>query len=294
MVAAQSIDDHGLVYLLGDLPDEPESAYFSTGFPELDPHWQLDAGQFVVVGSKPNVGKTAFLSQLISNIASFDQRVGLIDFESKREKTKERLWRLFLPRVHPDLDSKAAHAKSIANGSVLAVTFDLIAPGKKAEPTIDYVLDIIKIMASQRAKVVIIDPWNEMDHWRERGESLTEYTGRAIKALKRQAVQSNVCVIVAAHPAKPQDYTKKIESLYQISDSSHWFNKPDIGIILNRPKDEDGRYLDELHIDVQKVRYQDDGFKPGEVILRYDRERRRFVSLSSASEGFGARRQHGG
>ena len=77
-------------------------------------------------------------------------------------------------------------------------------------------------------------------------------------------------IVVAAHPTKLK--TGETPGLYDISDSAHWTNKPDVGIILIRePKDP------ELHIHVKKVRHQRQVGRPGEVrwtwndaLQRYD------------------------
>lgn len=36
-------------------------------------------------------------------------------------------------------------------------------------------------------KVLLIDPWNEIEHAREKNETMTDYVGRSIRALKRFA-----------------------------------------------------------------------------------------------------------
>ena len=90
-------------------------------------------------------------------------------------------------------------------------------------------------------KVFIIDPWNELDHDRFREESLTEYTGRAIKELKRLAMRLNVHIICVAHPTKMQRRNQAGDvpkpTLYDISDSAHWANKADVGLVVWRQKD---------------------------------------------------------
>jgi twinkle protein len=49
-------------------------------------------------------------------------------------------------------------------------------------------------------------------------------------------------------------------SLYDISDSAHWANKPDVGIIVNRPD----LSANETIIKLAKVRYHAIGI-PGEI-----------------------------
>ena len=128
------------------------------------------------------------------------------------------------------------------------------------------------------AKVVIIDPWNEMDHARLRDETLTEYTGRAIKAFKRFARTFNVHVIIVAHPTKlgsggqgRKNSDPPVPGLYDISDSAHWANKPDVGISIWR-ESKTGMTL----CAVKKVRFQDSIGVPGEAWLRFNSYTGRF------------------
>ena len=120
-------------------------------------------------------------------------------------------------------------------------------------------------------RIVVIDPWNELDHDRPHDMSLTEYTGKAIKEFKRLARSLDVHVIVVAHPTKLQANEKP--GLYSISDSAHWANKPDIGIVLWKPSPESER----AELRVVKSRYHDQIGRPGTVWMRYERGNRRFM-----------------
>ena len=92
---------------------------------------------------------------------------------------------------------------------------------------------------------------------------LTEYTGFAIKQLKRFAKRYRVHVICVAHPAKiPRSKVGQfpIPALYDIADSAHWANKPDVGIIIHRPDVTKPNTL----IGIAKVRYRSVG-RPGDL-----------------------------
>jgi twinkle protein len=104
---------------------------------------------------------------------------------------------------------------------------------------------------------------------------LTEYTGRAIKTLKRFAAKFLVHLIVVAHPAKMQkvDGSYSIPTLYDISDSAHWYNKSDIGMTVHRMTD--GTSL----IRVSKSRYHDEIGVPGEVTCNFHFPSRRYETI---------------
>ncbi len=96
--------------------------------------------------------------------------------------------------------------------------------------------------------------------------SLTEYVGWAIRQFKKFARKWKVFLIVVAHPAKmvrDKDGKVSMPSLYDISDSAHWFNKPDVGIVVHRDIEGDV-------IRVAKSRYHDIIGKPATVKVRFD------------------------
>jgi len=122
----------------------------------------------------------------------------------------------------------------------------------------------------------MIDPWNEVEHARRRDESVTDYIGRGIRALKRFARLYDVAVIVIAHPTKDvgRDGKGRPPTLYDIEGSAHWFNKCDHGIVVHRPN----AFADEAVLRVAKVRFEQSGEK-GEIRLRFDRQTSRFETL---------------
>lgn len=128
------------------------------------------------------------------------------------------------------------------------------------------------------ADVLVIDPWNWMDLARPPDMNLTEYTDFAIKQSKKFARKHRVHLIVVVHPTKLQRSRETgrypMPSLYDISDSAHWANKPDIGIVVHR---ESLRPDGTTTIKVAKVRYCGVIGTPSEVTeLRWNREATRY------------------
>jgi twinkle protein len=83
-----------------------------------------------------------------------------------------------------------------------------------------------------------------------------------------------VLVIVVAHPGKEgglKDPSKM--SLYDISDSAHWANKPDFGLVVFREAESLGMIT---HIKVAKIRYQPVAGTPGMVTMRYNVSKKLF------------------
>jgi hypothetical protein len=152
--------------------------------------------------------------------------------------------------------------------------FSFIVPDEDEDADLGWALErCATAVLRYGAKVVVIDPWNEMDHVRPPDMSLTEYTGFAIKQFKKFAKKYGVHLIVVAHPSKQkknEDGTFNIPSLYDISDSQHWFNKPDVGLVVHRENE------DTTIVRIAKSRYHDTIGKPGDVRFRFIRDTNRF------------------
>ncbi len=149
--------------------------------------------------------------------------------------------------------------------------------GEVEETSLAWVLE--KIAAADfryEATLVIVDPWNEMDHARS-ADMTTTCVGFTIRQPRKLAKKQGVHVIVVAHPAKLQrgrDGKYPVPGLYNISDSAHWSNKADIGIVVRRDN-----LLDdpETAIRVVKSRYHSAIGTPGEIKAVWDEGRTRYT-----------------
>lgn len=136
-------------------------------------------------------------------------------------------------------------------------------------------------------KLFIIDPWNELDHMFDRREmNQTDYTGMAVKQLKKFARRYRVHVAVVAHPAKmkrEKGGKAPIPNLHDVADSAHWANKPDLAVVIHRK--DDGNL-----IRVAKSRYQDvDKIgKTGDYMVDYDSATKRFTKRPEATAEYSA------
>ena len=72
--------------------------------------------------------------------------------------------------------------------------------------------------------MIVLDPWNEVEHKRRRDETETDYIGRAIRAIKRFAKQYDVAFWIVAQPDKTARGSRRIPGLYDISGSANWAN----------------------------------------------------------------------
>jgi twinkle protein len=276
--AAKQCPVRGL-YRLSDYPDEGQLETYSSGWPLLDQHFRLFMGEFIVITGIPQHGKSSFTLQLLAHVASLHG------------------WRsaIFSPemKIVPVVRDRFRSIKSGRTGPVspeinawIEDNFVFIGadPLRQADDDyfdLEWIIDkATEAVLRDGIRVLLIDPWNEVEHARQKGESMTDYVARGIRMLKRFARDYNVVVIVVAHPTKMsrgKDGKLERPTLYDISDSAHWYNKPDHGLVIYRQFE-----TEVSEIDVVKSRFDEAG-ETGVVKMKFDRYLHRFHALDTAA-----------
>lgn len=258
------------LYSLDDLPPEPEKEIIRTGFEVLDPHFKIRRGEFMVLSGTPGSGKTEWVSDLCCRVASnHGWKIAVGSFEENvRANLAKRLKRWH--RGKPGDDPKATQW--------VRDHFSFIVPTVDCEADLFWLLDRMKAAVIRYGvRMIVVDPWNEIEHDKPRDLSMTEYTGQAIRALKKFAQNYDVFVVVVAHPTKSVRENDQVMSLYDIADSAHWANKPDVGAVVYRQDGLTGFY-------VRKVRFQQDIGKPGNVWFSFNSYSGRFEAAPEPDE----------
>ena len=136
--------------------------------------------------------------------------------------------------------------------------------------TVDNILSKGKYLIRRYGiNVLVIDPYNKLDHGRERNESETEYISRFLDKISMFSKQHNCLVILVAHPRKmdrkKEDNGKyEIPTLYDINGSANFYNKADYGLIVYRDYGESS-----VKIIVSKVKFKHLGMG-GEAQFTYN------------------------
>ena len=247
----------------------------STGWPSLDEIMSVVLGQLYVITGYPGSGKSEFVDALVVNLA-------------EREGFSVALWS---PEHDPAQDHLPKLAEKVAEAPFfdgptmrmgrgdldhaldwLQGRFSFIVLGDEP-PTIETILEKARAAVTRHGiRLLVIDPYNEIEHRRPEGQSETEYVSQVLSAVKRFARNHGVAVFFIAHPAKPPPATSgeaQAPGLYSISGSAHWVNKPEWGIVVHRGWDPDGSRARATQIHVRKVKYRWFG-RPGVRELSYD------------------------
>jgi len=263
---AKSVPVKGL-YRLGDFPHPPPTTSLSVGIAGLDDHFKLTLGTFSVISGWAGHGKTSLLMRMLANLMQSGVSVALGSFETLPRPILERRMRACIygcgeigPKANEPGPADELLAKRL---SVIAHT----ARDEDTELDLEYIIELAKIaVLRDGVRLLVLDPWNEIEHKRGADETETEYTGRAIRMLKRFAVNYECAVWLVAHPRKPHsDGSPKPPSLYDLAGSAHFANKADYGLIIHR----DDMGGTQIEARVVKVRMGLPG-RPGRVRLNWD------------------------
>jgi len=106
---------------------------------------------------------------------------------------------------------------------------------------------------------LIIDPWNEFDHTRDRHTTEVEYINETLGFVKRWARKWSVHVFIVAHPTKMpkmDDGSYPVPTSYDINGGAAWRNKGDNCLSVWRTM-QPGDWLVDIHI--QKVKWSNLG-----------------------------------
>jgi twinkle protein len=268
------------IYRMSELPPLRQAVAHSIGIAGLDRHYKVRLGDLCVVTGVPGHGKSTFINEVFARMAIQYGWVGAFaSFEQRPQNDHRRALRTFLNRKYEKDQSEGEIACA---DKWIDEKFSFIVPDEDDDPTLIWLIERIQAAVIQHgAKIVGIDPWNELEHRRPDNMSETEYTGDALRQLRRLAQRLNIHLIVAAHPTKMDGKDGKIPvpTLYSIAGSANWANKPDVGIVIYREKER-------TRIMVQKSRYHDEIGVPGELEAIFLRDQGRYEIISH-EQGYG-------
>jgi twinkle protein len=259
------------LYRLSDYPDMGDLTVFDTGWPMMDRWLKLYLGEFMVVTGIPNHGKSAWLNALAMNMAKrHGWNIGMGSFETRIKPFLRAQLRAYHGGDWWDADAFVEKHFSFLG---LQPTDDT------DDADLEWMLDRAADAVTRHGmNMLILDPWNEIEHKRNKSETETEYISRAIRMMKRFATNFNCVVAIVAHPQKMnvgKENTIKEPTLYDISGSANWYNKADHGIVVHRPKP--GAPL--ASVSTRKVRFQPETGRPGTQGFFYNLVSKRFEEM---------------
>lgn len=240
LTEAKRIDpEGGFITGISDLPPMPERRVLRTGLSPYDDGLAFEVGAMSVGTGTPGSGKSTFTTFIAHHVAQHENiRVGMLAFETHPYGIRDQLSRLRKNRPWDRLtaDEKAELAAHLDRHFRIAHrTFE------KREHNIEWLRQMIYTLAVRdNCKLIIVDPWNELEHLPEPGESMTAYINWALQQIRTWAQRYDCHICVVAHPRKMGTEGKpRSPTGYDIADSAAFFNKPSLGFSVHQEEDED-------------------------------------------------------
>jgi len=267
------------LYTIDDFPERPELTAWPTGIEALcdtgdytKPALAIVPGTLTVFTGHANMGKSTVMDCIVASLIRRGIPVCLASFETDvKPILVNDLRRTMLGIGSHEL----RHADTRAADRLIQEKLHIISQSvdEDEEMDLDYFLDLCRTSVLRRGtRVIVIDPWNELEHKMRAGESETAYIGRALRAIKRFAKVYDVAFWIVAHPTKPFEGKVRMPRLLDISGSANWANKADFGLSYHRNEDV-------ADLCVTKVRKGYPG-RRGSVKVRYDWRRSAFTEAT--------------
>lgn len=265
---------------------------YSWGYEQLDKHLTLKFGQWTLVTGIPGHGKSSFVEACLINmaylhnfkIAMFSPEntplsrfyISMIQkasgksyrkdekFKGERiEKEEHEYWKNWINErffsILPEENMTKTEDFSIDKGNTGNMTLSgILSLGAKA-------------VFRHGIKILVIDPWTEVEHQRPNGMTELEYLSRSISLIKMFAKSYNIHVIVVAHPTKiltNNEGVYPIPTPYNIAGGAHWRNKGDNIFTVYRNVGKADEDITDVFI--QKIRFAECG-QVGSFSIRADK-----------------------
>ncbi len=265
------------LYRMDDFPELPSLMGMTTGIDCIDDMIEIVPGTLTIFTGYSNMGKSTVLNTIIGRCVASDVPVCVASFETVvkpilRDGIAKALIGCSDHEFYNHDMRSAAYASIEKNVTIISNALD-----EDLELDVASFLDTARIaVIRDGVKMIILDPWNEVEHKRGRDQTMTEYIGQAIRQIKSFTRRYNVAFWIVAHPTKPPKGSNAMPSLYDVSDSANWSNKADYGLVYHR-KD---KTANEAALAIVKVRMGLPG-KCGIAQVKFDYRKNRVAALDS-------------
>lgn len=244
-----------------------------TGWPSVDALYSVAPGQLTVITGWPSSGKSEWLDALLVNLSKQGWKGAVFSFENQPVA-------LHISKLLEKLSGKPfgdGPTERISADEVTEYTdtvnehfaFGNLTEGSLTPDDIITAATPWLAQCGDSKRFLVVDPWNEVEHWRPSGMSETEYVSATLTMIRNWARTNKVHVFIVAHPQKVRrdDGGKlPIPKPDMISGSQHWWNKADCAITVYRDlSDPESR---DVEIHVQKCRFKHIG-RAGVATLKY-------------------------
>lgn len=253
-----------------------------TGWPSLDKHYTVAPGQMTILTGWPGAGKSEWLDALLVNLSRQGWKFCVYSPENlPNELHVSKLLEKVIGKPFGFGPSERISLEEISEGMFeLEQRFFFLRPAQDSLSVEDILSQANVLFSDDRSdckRGLVVDPWNELDHYRPPNMNETDYISHCLSAFRNWAREMSVHVWLVAHPQKLRrlDTGKlPVPTPDTISGSQNWWNKADCALTVFREPDAENI----VQIYIQKIRFKHIG-KTGAVELRYDRVTGRYSEV---------------
>lgn len=245
---------------------------YKVNLPETDKHLSWNRGELVVVSGIPTFGKTTWLDYMYVRLSQINGwKFGIF--------SPENMAPLKIMRLAEQLSGKPVTQMNRSELNrmleIIKTRFYFFNTEKMEDFTLGALLKTAQTMVKRYGiDCLCLDPFNYIDN-PSKEESTHDRAGDLLRELKKFAVHHDINVTLVAHPRK-QDKTGgqyNVPRMYDIAQSSHFYNVPDVGIIVHRTF-VDG-VNDPVEVFIQKIKHHFRG-QLGSIQYNFDRATGRY------------------
>lgn len=268
---------------LHDMPVMPPRVIYTSGHPMLDEVFRLELGTVNVVTGIPGHGKSTWATWALDQCAGHNRvKVGAVMFETHPYQLRDHLCRMETGNPYRFDDPRC-----VAASEATSRRWQVVHPQEDDNVPFDMVWlrEVIRDLSVHHAcKIVLVDPWNEIEHSVSAKQSETQYTSDALGSLRKWARRFDVAVVVVAHPRKMDQTSDRPVMGYDINGSANWYNKTFMGWTVQRTDNDDGSTFSTIYAWKVKDQFAY-GIKPSSIDLEMNTQS---MSFGAVSESYGA------
>lgn len=236
----------------------PEIAGVDTGWQNAVDILNIELGQMTVVTGIPSHGKSSFIDALRVNLWRHHSWPSAA-FSPENWPADDHLATLCQMYARQHFHEMTAVELSDALAGTMNGFFFIQPENDSEMMTVDEILTRAKALVYRNGiKVLVIDPWNEIDHDIPATQREDQYISKQLAKIRRFARMNSVHVFVVCHPTKLQkdkDGGYPAPTPYDISGGAMWRNKADNCLCVYRPD----ITTSVTEVLVQKIRFRRNG-----------------------------------